>query len=510
MQQAVFNIPGDDIGNCNPTYGTQGQKGITMWGPENFSAAHNCGTTDLIYFTFTQPQCYQEPAQGEKGTQICNVHFKIHTDTSDTVDDDVGPIHFKINGVDQNWVYRYHSKRGGYDLIEVIELVPFNLLNETGANTIEFVNYDSHVDVRIEDLRIFRTYQMCYLPCDASPTKCNGVSGACVPNITCKAEYPYPEHPDFAQRIDKPCNYESCGGLSWTDFGYNDQITRITPGETVSWEWTNPQNSSSNYIGPISCLFNLNNVTLSNNSQGPDVNFRIRLNGGHWLNYYHSRLQRHQAHGVDLATHPVMQPVYLDSPNDTNVLELQLDAGADVDLVLCDGCDTSCPPCEGGRVNIYRIYQTESVCEAPCQVCNGYCQAGCQVSCYGCELGQGCWPCYGFCQTCVTACELCESSYNWCELCESSYTWPCEICESQCYTSCYTGCEIVCQGGCQSCLGCQSCDTCVSCQMNNAYCDPGCYDCQACNACEPSCYDAQTCYACQVTCFDCEQCYAYY
>jgi hypothetical protein len=146
-------------------------------------------------------------------------------------------------------------------------------------------------------------------------------------------------------------------------------------------------------------------------------------------------------------------------------------------------------------INIYRTYVT-----------NGICGSGCQ-SCYA---GQSCWPCYGFCQTCVTACELCESSYNWCELCESSYTWPCEICESQCYTSCNVGCEISCQGGCQSCVGCQACESCNTCVASNASCDPGCYDCQACNACEPSCYDAQTCYACQVTCFDCEQCYAYY
>lgn len=209
----VFNdhIPSPDDGNCNPSTGSQGQKSITIWGPASpIQIPHNNGTSGRLYFTFTQPQCYDGSAQ--PSTQTCNVTYKIHTNSSSTLND-VGPIHFKINGNDSPDNYRYHSKLVGHDLIETIDLAPMGLLNQVDANWIEFVNGDTQVDVTLEGLTVFREYQTCYLPCDLPPTKCNG-GNACRPDLICKAEYPYPEHPDFAPRQDYPCNYESCGGLS--------------------------------------------------------------------------------------------------------------------------------------------------------------------------------------------------------------------------------------------------------------------------------------------------------
>jgi hypothetical protein len=96
----VFNdhIPNPDEGNCNLTYGTQDQKGITIWGPKttDIYLAPKGGRSGPLYFTFTQPRCYQGP------TQVCNVTYTIHT-TSSSTSNDVGPIRFTVNGItDEN------------------------------------------------------------------------------------------------------------------------------------------------------------------------------------------------------------------------------------------------------------------------------------------------------------------------------------------------------------------------------------------------------------------------
>jgi hypothetical protein len=536
--------------NCSPNPNASPQKGVTIWqfeNPEQCIFLPPNSTSEKLYFTFTRPRCYQ----GDGGTQVCNVNYKIET-TADSQNDDVGPIWMVLNETQPPYrparvSVRYHSKRKNHDLTETIDIAMAKengqpILNKFGANWITFVNYDSNVGVYIKGLKIVRTYQVCGLLPDYNE-ECNG-SGVCLD------EQPYPTQPDYAPRHDYPCNLDG-GGVSWTDFWYDDHVKRIHPGETVYWDWTIPDDFD-NYVGKLSCFFNFNNIHLSGPSDLDDVKFSIKVNDSAWVDFWQSKNNNHPAsHSVDLATHSVLSAAggYRDWPNAINRLYLKLDPQTDaedkVDLVNCDGCDDPNKPCpgicpegcdecdaDGGRVNLYRAYQTENVNE---------CQVGCEVSCQGCYAGQGCFVCYGFCQTCVALCEACESGYNWCEICESGFNWPCWVCESgydwcqycetgynwcelcesgyeywpcqiceSCY-NCYTGCqecEITCQGCEITCEeGCQPCE---NCQSGCLTCEPGCYDCQSCYNCEPSCYDFQICYLCQENCYDCEACYVLY
>jgi hypothetical protein len=316
--------------NCHFESPTQGQKGITIWGPlaTDITLSPQGGSSGTLYFTFTQPRCYQGP------TQICNVTYTIHT-TSGSQNNDVGPIRFIQNGTDLGYIDRFHSREAGHDLTETLELVPFGLLNETGYNSIEFVNDDPSVTVYIQGLKIIRTYQMCWLPTDNNNDCCGlcqtcemcescVTCESCELCVACEAEDPINEHPnEFADRYDYPCNCDG-GGVSWTDFSYNDEITRIAPGQTVSWDWTNPDDED-NYVGRKSCLFNFNNVTLDENTaQTNDVRFGLKINNSPWVDFYHSKVNRHMAHSVDLATHPTLSGYYNDNPNATNTLYLQL------------------------------------------------------------------------------------------------------------------------------------------------------------------------------------------
>jgi len=479
----------------------KGQKGVTMWGPSATPITlEKDGGSATIYFTFTQPRCYEGP------TQVCNVTYKIHTETTATTDD-VGPIQFKINGNSSSDRNRYHSKISGHDIIETVELVPYGLLNQTGTNNIEFINDDNYVDVEIQDLTIIRTYQMCWLYSDFTG-ECNG-SGKC------QTLNPIGTHPyEFAERRDYPCLCNG-GSISWTDFGYNSEVRTIAPGETVSWSWTNPMEYYDNYVGPISCLINFNNVALNNSAAGDDVTFSLRLNSSDpndWVTYYQSkRVERHQAPSVDLAQNPDFSSNYNDNPLYSNTLEFRLDSNTGASLILCDGCSGECPPsCEdGGRVNLYRVYQTE---EATC--CSN-CQTPCEIECQTCQNCYTCQGCEETCEiTCQTACETCESCYATCED-------PCETCEScyaTCETACDTACQVICEY-CQTCYPCYICYTCMTCQSAceltcqtgcEVSCQTGCeVSCQtgcevSCQtACDASCQDCQTCYPCFV-------CYSWY
>ena len=496
----LFNDPGrTSDANCSPNSPTQGQKGITIWEHPNPNFSYYLApygnpnsTVGPLYFTFTQPRCYYGP------TQVCNVTYTMEIDRESS-GADVGPIRIKLNGTYLG--DHYHSKRKDHDLTETIDIsqeqsngqwILFNQRDPGTPNYIEFENHDPNVGVYIKGLKIIRVYQMCYLPTDEA-NQCNDNTPGFTPR-TCKAQVIYGEQPDFAPRADYPCNYQSCGGYSWTDFNYDNHNTRVNHGQTISWDWTNPP-AYNNYVGKRSCLFNFNNVVLSaNENNNDDVKFSIKVNDSAWVDFWHTKVgAHHMAHSVDLATHPDLSAAggYRDYPNATNHLELRLDSAASVDLILCDGCDNQeCPPCEGGKVNLYRVYQTASVCGSPCQTCYS--------TCYGC---QGCIACYSCYIACQEGCEVtCETG------CEVSCQSGCEIsCQTGCQVSCQTGCEVACQTGCEvACQDCQTgCETIcqTGCQLCEGWCEPGCY---ACQDCQVNCQDCQT--GCQVSCQTCQPC----
>jgi hypothetical protein len=359
-----FVTPDPDVHNCNLTEGTRGGTGVTIWGPVDITLEP--GERDKrLYFTFTQPRCYHKN-EITSATTACNLTYLISTSSSFSGFGDVGPIWQAINADSsdpgQPRTNRYHSKIAfdgiqNHDLVETHDISQNTGLNEFGTNWVSFTNSDSHnITVYLKGLTIIRTYDMCTLPTDEE-NQCYGSE--------CVSEWWYPEHPDFADRRDYVCNLSNCGGISASYFGYNDEHKRIYPGETVTWQWTNELNPSNNYLGPEICLFNLNNIALSGVPNGDDVKFMIAVNNGPFVNFYHTQdPSHHMAHSVDLANCSGLQEHYNDSPGATNYLHLHLDSDAGAYFILCDGCDnTPCPEqCEGGRVNIYRYYQTKPCC----------------------------------------------------------------------------------------------------------------------------------------------------
>lgn len=449
----VFDDEIDDA-NCTPNSTSDGQKGITVWGPFSLPKLEAGGGSSSSWsgtFTCTQPKCY-------RAVSFCNISYTIHTDQG-TSSASVGPINVTFNESSTAIGPRYHSKQAEHDLTETIDVSQYEEYNDPGTNTITFTNTDPSVPVYINDLKIVRGYQMYTLGDEVSS------------NSPCDDEGDYPAN-DFTDRDDHPCSHEKCGGLSFTGWKVDDHIKTISSGSTVSWTWTNPPDTDpSSYQTSKFCFFNLNNVTLNGSTTSDDVKFSIRVNSSSWADFYQTKVYgHHQAHGVDLANHSILSGTngYNDNPGATNTLYLSLEQPAGVDFVLCDGCDDQvnypCPTmCQGGRVNLYRIYETASLCENPCT-----CQVGCQIcdgTCYGCQAAcqffcVTCDACYGSCQGCQ---DPCEASCQGC----NSYV-PCQSCDS--CEGCYA---------CNPCQGCQPCETCYSC----ASCYEDCYE-----ACYEGCY----------------------
>lgn len=464
---------------CDPNNQPSGQigRGVTTWELSNAfqidSEKYNWNSQNaqVLTFTCTVPKCYS-------GKDSCNITFNAYANDNNNLGQDIELDYF-VNGQACSGCHISGQQgRGGWQSFDISLCSGYN---DTIENTFAIYNNSSSA-VTIQYFRILRIYKMCTLYTDQT-NQCNN-PGMCESGTDTGSNGAL----DYV-RVDKPCNYESCGTWSVTtvaDTSHEGQTLQTQ--QSFDWYFDFSNCSGYNYEHGVKCLFNFNNMWAASTSNNNDVKLDAYINGQYLTSYY---LSKQVGDGMFPSFDLMLNNT---AYNDTGYNHVQLVNRSDVGVTMS--------PTLGG-INIYRVYQTGSVCG--CQQCQ---------TCYG---GQGCWPCYGFCQTCVTPCQLCESGYNWCELCESGYTWPCEICESQCYTSCYAcqPCE-----GCQSCVTCQPCEGCQACEVTCQPCEgcqtcviwqcQPCYDCQACYSCEPSCYDYQICYACQVTCFDCERCYAYY
>jgi hypothetical protein len=358
--------------NCSGT-ATYGGRGVTVWGPVSFYLAPGGGNYTWA-FTGTHPKCYQK-------RDNCNVTYTIHTGAN-SQSNDVGPIKLELNKHTSpprlhDLGNRYHSKIAGHDLTETIDIgsQAVQSYHDTELNTLTFTNDDPNVGVWINDFRIVRVYEICGM----NKEDC----GCCIGSNPVPAPCGWPEcnpsgYPpcgveqdtgeagnlDYTRK-DYACNTENCGNrLSYIGFGPDDHHKVIQPNQTADWTWTNPADIG-NYVSRSVCFFNLNNVTLSSEpAPGNDVKFSLKVNNSGWVDFYHSKLQRHSAHSVDLANHSGLSAYYNDNPGASNTLYLHLDENAGVSFYLCDGCDAQeCPPCEGGRINIYRIYETVNNCK---------------------------------------------------------------------------------------------------------------------------------------------------
>jgi hypothetical protein len=474
--------------NTLDPYKYMDNRGVTIWGDTiGVSLTLNPGQTIPIQFTCTVPRCYSM-------ADNCNVFFKAYSDQTS------GPkatLTYGLNSHTLNPSTCLLSGNGesGWQAVELgnynLEHYPEVWYYDNGRNTISFGNAGSNT-IKIDGLQIIRVYQMCSLYCDLhgqcdGSTICSGTVG-----VTCEQGTTTDSTGDFAQRHDYPCSYRACGTKSYSyaqDYTFGQKT--ISPGDCRAWvfDWTDY--SQYNYSGSQYCLFNFNPVNGTSSNQST-MTLDAYINDEKFSTYSF----------IDYAYSAFSPSVNLNTVNSYR------DYGLNTVVLV----NTSSGSIYMGDVaiNIYRIYETNNIC-TPCTSCQLACEL-CQECETGCYMGQGCWPCYGFCMTCVTACELCESGYDWGEFCQSGFTWPCEVCEDQCYTSCITcqpceGCQA-CEYACQGCeITCEVCQPCENCQSGCLTCEPGCYDCQSCYNCEPSCYDFQICYLCQENCYDCETCY---
>ena len=117
------------------------------------------------------------------------------------------------------------------------ELANSEHFNDTGLNTWTFRNEDSNATALITGFKIVRNYGMVNMD-----------------NQPCSDDYIEPASNGTIDgwREDYACNWENCGGLSYTSIGNsganNDQSISI-PG-SFSWSFTCPVGDPTTYVGP--------------------------------------------------------------------------------------------------------------------------------------------------------------------------------------------------------------------------------------------------------------------
>ena len=315
-----------------------GGKGVTLWGTSvanNIRLAPEGQPGDGHYWTFTgtHPKRYQ-------GGNACLLSWDLLID-SNSPEADVKVDYYlnKEPDLGPKFGTSIHSRIRGHDITEIVDLVPHPDIpyHDDNHNTLLFKN-KSPVRVWINNLRIIRIYGMSSLR--------TSVFSAKVPRESNGNLDP--------TRKDYPCNFESCGGYSFTKFGPDSSWNTIPPASSRGWMFKNPIPNPYNYVDSYTCFFNLNNLDIDNNASGNDVRLGLSVNGSPPAIMYHSKLKdRNVAAGVDLATRHEFSGFFDDRPGAFNVVTLT-NYDPDVSLRLLDGGI--------GRVDVYRVYRTTPLC----------------------------------------------------------------------------------------------------------------------------------------------------
>jgi hypothetical protein len=504
-------------------------RGVTYWGPITATIQAITGTvpgTVSFAFTPTQPACYQLEDN-------CVVYFNSNLNNANSNTD--ATIKLKINTFDPSIICL--PRIDGYVGNQAFDLV--NAKDNQGnpqylgtiTNSITFENH-STVEVTLTSLRIFRVYQMCNLDWDKM--------GCCEGTASCVSTFPAPigtvacSHGQSvasvgldSTRVDYPCNFETCGGRSYSfykDPTFNNTI--IPAGGTVQWTFDFSSFSTHNYLQGDVCLFNFNKIyPTSTDTNNNYIKLDTSINGntlpwGFYLsNQGPSGGTQHPLYpSRDLAG---FLPYYHDSGTNTITL---INSGS-VPVKMEDNYG----------VNIYRIYQTSQV--HPYTI-STYTTEGGTITPWGnieldkhdnqaftIQANSGytisqirvdsntIYPCPPDCNEYEKIIYDVQEDYiidavfgecGVCETCETCYTTcntGCEVtCETGCEVSCETGCEVSCETGCEiSCTTCQTqCQNCqTTCQVS---CQTGCeISCQSCNTCQTGCeVSCQT--GCEVAC----------
>jgi hypothetical protein len=228
-------------------------------------------------------------------------------------------------------------------------------------------------------------------------------------------------------RSDKPCNYNSGGGLSFSQCHNSTHKNATIPAGT-SRSWTFNFNLTSggfpgNYKGESICLFNFNQIYANTISSSVDVQVNALLNGQTINTYYLSKTaERGMFPSYDLAKSPHY------NAKGPNVVTLENKGNVDIKMD------------DPGGIDVYRIFETDILPAPPvCQGCYG-CQGSCQFQCVTCDA------CYSFCQLCegCDTCVSCTTGQNCNENCQVNCQ-NCQQCQQQCQT---------CQTVCESCANC--------------------------------------------------------
>ncbi|MCL2172746.1 MAG: hypothetical protein FWB84_03780 [Candidatus Bathyarchaeota archaeon] len=454
---------------CDPnwaqTTGYNSQcRGITTWNLNNQYTipplAPN-GTIELT-FTCTVPRCYSSgnTIYGEsiQGRDSCIIVYNAYPDKTTPKDEEI-ELKYRLNNgtIDEKLCcISREEKHGGTQAFDLAFIRPATLYNDMGLNTLKITNAGEST-VHIDHFKIYRIYQMCNIAKVNYDSMC-AISGVCEPGTVAGASGNLD-----SSRIDKPCNYSTAGGLSFTQYhDTSHTLTILGPTQTCSWTFNFNNNTinngyTGNYTGESICLFNFNKIyTCSGTASSLDVAAEAYLNGNKINTYYLSKLPT-DLHGMfpshDLATSPYYNAY------GPNTVTLKNASSATIQMSENDGID------------IYRIFKTGEIYSPPCLGgCQTFCQASCQASCQGC---QGCQTCYGCQNGCQFFCVTCDACYSFCQACQGGCDATCQACQTTCQY-CQNGCQD-CQGGCQGCQ--QSCE--VMCQTV----------CESCASCYQDCYN---------------------
>jgi hypothetical protein len=319
----------------------QGKKGTTIWKCNETIVTITPGNSYTISFTNTGPKCGY-------ATDNCLLMYRVHT-SQDSQNWSAVRITTNLNNSGSGEIY--HSKWANHDIEEVVDLQQMTGYQQTDLNEYTFYN-DSDVDVQLWNLRIFRGYAMNQLQQQS-------------PNDTA-SDYGSDGNIDNT-REDYPCNYFSYGNrYSFTYWeGYQDNgVNEISVNDTFTYTFQNPPaplSGPANYLGPIACFFNFNNVQTSGTPSGYDIHYVVKLNNTVIQHFYIPTKSKtgdpcgaHQFPGVDLAESAYVG-IYNPSPDETNVVQIYPVDSGDGNLKLVDG--------SVGYVNIYRFYEVANLCQ---------------------------------------------------------------------------------------------------------------------------------------------------
>ena len=425
---------------------TQG-RGVTTWNINNGYTIEPipAGGTATLTFTCTVPKCYSiyNTISGCDDTNVhgkdaCNLVFNAWANSNTTSE---VKLQYNLNDTDVS--PSYLSGVAGHGATQAFELANTGctLYNDIGENTFKIIN-NSDVTVNIDHFKVYRIYKMCNLIADGGGY-CTIGSDVCSPETTAGTN----GNLDFT-RLDTPCNFDSCGGLSYTHYQDTSHASQtLYIGNTFSWQFDFTNYSGLNYQQASICLFNFNQMWPSSTITG-DMEMVVKVNNQYFTNFY---LGRFGGKGLFPSFDLTASQYYNDNGANT------------VSIVNCSSTNVVMSDTDG--IDIYRISQTESVCP-PCQNCYVQCQ-GCNT----CYSGQGC----GVCNACYVGCEICQPCED-CQACQESCQAACYItCQPSCYM-CQTACELGCLS-CQSCYGtCEFCNaTCEECMVTCQGCEPGYY-----------------------------------